>query len=151
MIKAILFLMIICSMAASYDPSGKSYIHVQALTSSPADAQTIYFGNQPKAPTTTAATNKIFIRKKCILKGAEIYCFSGTAGTNEAWSIYVRVNNTTDNLIQTVSSANAERVFSKTDFSIGLVPGDYLEIKSVNPTWSVNPLTTIMGGYLYFE
>ena len=124
---------------------------VQALTSSPTDAQTIYFGNRPIAPSTTAATNKIYIRKAGTLKIAEIYCYSGTAGTNEAWSIYVRVNNSTDYLIQTVSAAANERIFSNTGLSIPLSVGDYIEIKAVNPTWATNPLTTIFGGYVYIE
>jgi hypothetical protein len=29
--------------------------------------------------------------------------------------------------------------------------GDYVEIKSVQPTWATNPLTTTYGGYLYIE
>lgn len=124
---------------------------VQALTSSPTDAQTIYFGNIPRAPTSTAATSKIFIRKAGTIKVAEIYCQSGTAGTNEAWSIYVRVNNTTETLIATVSLATGERVWTNTGLSIAVVVGDYIEIKSVNPTWVTNPLTTIFGGYIYIE
>ena len=123
----------------------------QALTSSPTDAQTIYFGMLPKAPTSTANISKIYIRKAGTIKVAELYCYSGTAGTNESWSIYIRVNNTTDNLIATVSSATSERVFSNTGLSISVNVGDYIEIKSVNPTWATNPLTTIFGGYVYIE
>lgn len=39
-------------------------IAAQALTSSPADAQTIYFGMLPKAPTTTAGISKIYIKNR---------------------------------------------------------------------------------------
>ena len=126
-------------------------VNVQALTSSPTDSQTVYFGMLPKAPTTTAATSKIYIRKACTLKVAEIYCYSGTAGTAEAWSLYIRKNNTTDTLIATLSVSASERVFTNTTLSISLVVGDYIEIKSINPLWATNPLTTIFGGYLYFE
>lgn len=126
-------------------------INVQALTSSPADGQTVYFGTLPKAPVTAAATSKIYIRKAGTLKIAEIYCYSGTAGTNESWSVNIRVNNTTDHLIATVGTAVSERVFSKTDLSITLNAGDYIEIKSVQPTWVTNPLTCIWGGYIYIE
>jgi len=123
-------------------------IKVQALTSSPADAATIYFGMLPKAPTTTANISKVYIRQSGTITGAELYCYSGTAGTNESWSIYVRVNNTTDYLIATVAAATSERVFSNTGLSISVSAGDYIEIKSVNPTWATNPLTTIFGGYI---
>jgi hypothetical protein len=85
------------------------------------------------------------------LKVAEIYCYSGTAGTNEAWSLYVRKNNSADTLIATLNVSTSERVFSNTGLNISLVSGDYVEIKGVQPTWGTNPLTTIYGGYLYFE
>lgn len=129
--------------------SGKQYtIQVQALTSSPTDAQTIYFGNLPKAPTTTANTSKVYVRTASVIKAAEIYTYAGTGGTNESWSMYIRVNNTTDYLIATVSAATNERVFSKTDFNISLNANDYFEIKMVNPTFVTNPLTFIASGYI---
>jgi hypothetical protein len=126
-------------------------INVQALTSSPSDGATVYFGMLPKAPTTTANISKIHLRKSCTLKVANIYCYSGTAGTNEAWSLYVRKNNTTDYLIATLNVNTNERVFTNSALNISLVAGDYVEIKGVQSTWATNPLTTIYGGYLYFE
>lgn len=126
-------------------------INVQALTSSPADGATIYFGTLPKAPVTTGAISKIFIRKAGTIKHAEIYCYSGTAGSAESWSLYIRKNNTTDTLIATVAAATNERVFSNSSLSISMAVGDYFEIKAINPTWGTNPLTTIFGGYIYIE
>ncbi len=111
----------------------------------------IYFGNLPKAPVTVAATSKVYIPKTGTIKRAEIYCYSGTAGTNQAWSGYVRLNNATDTLIATLSVATNERVFSNSALSIAVVAGDYIEIKFINPTWATNPLTTIFGGYIYIE
>jgi len=126
-------------------------LFVQALTSSPADAATVYFGNLPKVPQTTANRSKVYVRKAATIKIAEIYCYSGTAGTGESWSLYLRKNNSADTLIATVASATAERVFSNTGLSIAMAAGDYFEIKSVQPTWATNPLTTIWSGYIYFE
>lgn len=126
-------------------------LSVQALTSSPTDAQTIFFGNLPKVPVTAAATSKILIRKAGTIKMAEIYCFSGTAGTSEAWVMSIRLNNTTDTQIASLSVSASERIFSNTALSIPVVAGDYIEIKCVNPTWVTNPLTTIFGGYIYIE
>ncbi len=126
-------------------------INVIALTSSPVDGQTVYFGMLPKAPVTTANISKVYIRKAGTIKIAEIYCYSGTAGTNQAWSLYIRKNNTTDYLIATLSVATNERVFSNTGLSIAVAVGDYFEIKGVQPTWTTNPLTTIYGGYVYIE
>lgn len=126
-------------------------LSVQALTSSPADGATIYFGNLPKAPVTTANISKVHIPRAGTIKVARIYCYSGTAGTAENWSGYIRLNNVTDTLIQTIGSATNERVFTNTSLSIAVVAGDYIEIKFINPTWGTNPLTTIFGGYIYIE
>lgn len=123
-------------------------INVQAITSSPTDAQTVYFGTLPKAPVTAAATSKIYVRTAGTITAAEIYCYSGTAGTNEAWSLYIRLNNTTDYLIGTLSVSASERVFTNSGLSISLAANDYFEIKSIQPTWVTNPLTTIYGGYI---
>ena len=126
-------------------------INVQALTSSPTDAQTVYFGALPKAPITTANVSKVYIPKSGILSRAEIYCYSGTAGTAESWSLYVRHNGTTDYLIAAVASATNERIFSNNALAIPVTAGDYIEIKGVQPTWATNPATTIYGGYVYIE
>ena len=126
-------------------------ISVQALTSSPADGQTVYFGMLPKAPTTSANTSKTHIREAGTITAVNIYCYSGTAGTNEAWSLYIRINNTTDHLIATVSASASERIFAKSDFAIAVNAGDYFEIKGIQPTWATNPLTTIYGGYVYIK
>jgi hypothetical protein len=133
-------------------PSPQGYaINVQALTSSPADTTPFYFGTKPAAITTTAGQNKIYIRKAGTLKIAEIYTYAGTAGTAEAVNMYVRVNNTTDYLISTLSVAASERVFTSSALSIPLAVGDYVEMKCIPPIWATNPLTFIIGGYIYIE
>jgi hypothetical protein len=126
-------------------------INVMALTSSPGDGATVYFGVLPKAPIATANVSKVYIRKAGTIKIAEIYCYSGTAGTNENWSLYIRKNNSMDTLIATLGVNTNERVFSNTNLSIAMSAGDYFEIKSVQPTWATNPLTCIYGGYVYIE
>lgn len=138
--------------AAPGGSGGLGYaINVQALTSSPADGATVYFGTLPKAPVSAAGTSKVYIRKAGTIKIAEIYCYSGTAGSNESWSLYIRKNNSADTLIATLSLSASERVFSNAALSIAVAAGDYIEIKGVQPTWGTNPLTTIYGGYIYIE
>jgi hypothetical protein len=124
---------------------------VQALTSSPADSVTVYFGSLPKAPTTTANISKVRIPKAGTIKRAFIYCYSGTAGTNESWSLNIRLNNTSDTLIKTLAVSASERIFDNDALAISVVAGDYIEIKGVQPLWATNPLTTIYGGYIYIE
>jgi hypothetical protein len=132
--------------------AGTGYaINVQALTSSPTDGQTVYFGMLPKAPTTTANISKVYVRAAGVIKRAEIYVYSGTAGTNEAWSLYIRKNNSADTLIATKNINTNERVFSNDALNIPMAAGDYFEMKGVQPTWATNPLTTIYGGYIYIE
>lgn len=127
-------------------------INVLALSSDPVDSETVYFGMNPKAPSTTAGINKIYIRKACTLVGAEIYCYSAAGGgTTENWSLYVRLNNTSDTLIATLGVNTTERVFSNAALNIALAVGDYIEIKGVQPAWTLNPRQTTYGGYLYFE
>lgn len=126
-------------------------INVQALTTTPTDAQTVYFGTMPKAPITTANVSKVYIPKSGTIKRAEIYCYSGTAGTAESWSLYVRLNNSSDTLIATLAVSASERVFSNSALSIAVSAGDYFEIKGVQPTWATNPATCIYGGYVYIE
>ncbi len=126
-------------------------LNVQALTSSPADSATNYFGQLPKAPIGTANISKVYIRKAATIKVANIYCYAGTAGTAEAWSLYIRKNNAADTLIQTNSVATNERVFLNTALNIAMATGDYFEIKMINPAWATNPLTVIFGGYIYLE
>ena len=133
------------------NPGNGYALNVQALTSSPVDSATVYFGMLPKAPTTTANISKVYIRKAGTIKIAEIYCYSGTAGTGEAWSLYIRKNNSADTLIATLSVATSERVFSNAALNISVAAGDYIEIKGVQPLWATNPATTIYGGYIYIE
>lgn len=121
---------------------------VQALTSSPTDSQTVYFGIQPRTPSTVASSCKQRININGNITGTYIYCYSGTAGTNENWVLYLRLNNLVDYVIATVGTATSERIWEKWDFNIKVVKGDYFEIKVVNPLWVTNPLTTIFGGYV---
>lgn len=126
-------------------------INVQALTSTPVDSQTVYFGMLPKAPTTTANISKVYIPRSGTIKRVEIYCYAGTAGTNETWSLYIRKNNTTDTLIKTLGVNTNERRFYNDVLNISVVAGDYIEIKGVQPLWATNPATCIYGGYIYIE
>jgi hypothetical protein len=129
--------------------AGGYAINVQALTSSPADGATVYFGMLPKAPVTVANISQIGILRAGTITSAYIEVYSGTAGSNQAWSLYIRKNNTTDYLIATLSVATNMRIFSNANLSIPMLAGDYFEIKGIQPTWNPNPATCIYGGYVY--
>jgi hypothetical protein len=117
----------------------------------PADGVTYYAGCFPKNPQSSANTARIYIRRAGIIRIAEINTYATTAGTNESWSFYVRLNDTTDYLIATISASTNERTFSNTAINITVAPGDFVEIKIVCPTWATNPSGVGAGGYLLVE
>lgn len=126
-------------------------INTQALALTPTLSTTMYFGLIPTTPTVTAAERKIYFRRAGVIEACELYSQATIAGTNENWSIYIRLNNTTDTLIQTVGAATTERVFTNASLSIAIASGDYIEIKSVNPAWVVSPTSVTFGGYISFR
>jgi hypothetical protein len=103
----------------------------------------------PRTLAGAADLSKIYFRESRTITAAEIYTQAGgTAGSNENISLYIRLNNTTDTLVQTVGAAAAERIFTNTGLSIAVVSGDYIEMKFVFPTWATPPTNFVTGGYL---
>jgi hypothetical protein len=115
------------------------------------DAATVYIGCALTAPTTTAAISRCYVPKAGSIKVAYLYARAGTAGTGEAWTCNVRLNNTTDTAIATVSSATQDRVWSNTGLNITVAVGDYIEFKCVQPTWATNPANVTYMGLFYVE
>lgn len=117
-------------------------------------SSTFYLGTFSKTAGNSgvAALNKLFIQRAGVIRVAHVYTYSGTVtGTNENISAYVRLNNTTDTLIQAVGAATAERVFVNTAINITVAAGDYVEIKLVTPAWATAPTGTSLSGYLLVE
>ena len=137
----------------NYVDANRGYsINVMATESSPVDGQTTYFGILPAPPSTTEGQSRIYIRRAGTIKIAEIYSYSVTAGSGETWGLNVRLNGTTNYPIgpnQTVASP--ERIWSNTSINIPVAPGDYIQIKSIQPDWVTNPENTTFGGYIYIE
>ncbi len=114
------------------------------------DGSTYYFGLQ-RALATTAAVTKVYIPKTGTITACYFTTYASTAGTNESISMYVRLNNTTDTLVETESVAANMRVWNNAALSISVVAGDYIELKMVCPTWATNPVMVSMGGYVFIE
>lgn len=139
---------------AAANPSWADNIYtlsVQALISNPADNQQIYFGNLPKAPTTTSGISRVYIPRDGTVIRAEIWVYSATAGSNEAWPMVFRLNNTTDTSIASLSVNTSDRRYSNTGLSIAVTTSDYFEIRMDNPAWGTNPASTIIGGYIVIK
>ena len=140
-----------CYQGAWTDCISGQYIPITMLSSTHTDAETIYFGNAAVGLNNVPNTRKIYFPKAGTIKMAKIWSYATTAGSAEAWSMYVRKKNVTDTLIQTVSLATNERSWTNNSMSISIAAGDYVEIKGVNPTWATNPTGVAYSGYLYFE
>lgn len=122
-----------------------------ASQSTTTDGQTLYWGSRLVAPSTTANRWRIYIPKAGMIKAVYVYSYAGTAGSNQAWAMYIRLNNTTDILVQSLSANTNDRVWANTGLSIAVVQGDYIEIKEVCPTWGTNPATVTRSAVIYIE
>jgi hypothetical protein len=103
------------------------------------------------APSTTANRWRIYIPKTGTIKSAYVFSYAGTAGTNENWSMNIRLNNSSDTLIQTLGANTNDRVWSNTNLNISVTQGNYIEIKEVCPTWATNPATVTRTAVIYIE
>jgi len=127
-------------------------LYVQALTSTPANNTYVYFGGLP-ATTRTIDTQKIYVRHPGYVTGAEIYSYSGTAGSAQEHNITIMKNGAAmwDNgFVGALLVSTKERVFTNKTLNGGfyIADGDYLEIRVGYGMMVTKPATTIYGGYL---
>lgn len=122
-----------------------------ASQSTTTDSQTLYWGSMLVAPSATANRWRIYIPKSGTIKAVYIYSYAGTAGSNENWSMYIRYDNTSDTLIQTLAANTNDRVWSNTGLSIAVTQGHYIEIKEIQPAWATNPATVTRAAVIYIE
>ena len=106
----------------------------------PADATTYYFGAfSETAPTTAAATRRIYIPRAGTIKTADIM-MNCAVGSNEACTLYLRKNNTTDTTLSSTVTFNASPYHELvTGLNITLSASDYIEAKLVCATFGTNP------------
>jgi len=136
--------------------SGLGYTIVAESTTgqSPIDATTYYFGSlSGTGITTNAAQRRLYIPKAGTIKACFLDFLTTTLlGTNEASSVYIRLNNTTDYLV-TAAMANdvTSAIANSTALSIAVAAGDYIEIKWVTPTWATNPTGVRHTAMIYIE
>ena len=146
---AILFIALLVAIPVSADYA----LQVQALTNSPTDGATTYISGIPTTPYSTANLTVIVIPEDGILHTAEIYDYSGTAGTAESWYYYSDVRNgaTSDELITNFTvSANSRQAWNTSLNQVATIV-DKFTFKRVNPKWATNPLTNLLYGYSYVD
>lgn len=116
------------------------------------DAATYYFGNKAAAaPATSQGQARVYVPKAGTIKAASIEGYFSTAGSDEAVSVYIRKNATTDYLIQSVGLDASLGLWQNGALNISMAAGDYFEIKVVCPTWVTNPANGRFSGSVYIE
>lgn len=120
--------------------------------STPLDSTVYYFGKGTSGVTTTQGQNPIKIPKAGSIRTCQIYaiCWSGET-SSENWSLYVRVNNTTDYLIATVGAATSQKNWDNLALNIPVSAGDYIEIKTTTPAWATNPGNVTLAGNVLIQ
>lgn len=106
----------------------------------PADAGTYYFGLLGGSAPSGADIYTIPMPLKSTIRAVVIRVDIGTVGTNEAASLYIRKNGTTDYLITTISYNVKPQTITVPNLAIPIDVGDYYSFKLVCPTWVTNPL-----------
>lgn len=108
-----------------------------------ADSTTYYFGTLPSLPPQTIATVCRFgFNKDLTITKALLICSQGVNYSNEAVSVYLREDNTTDSTITTSLNLNsvglnAAKIFTY-PLSIPVLAASYYEVKLVMPAFATN-------------
>lgn len=140
------------SLPRGYLPS---FVPVGAASVDPADGSTYCFGvlhGSGAQLITNYDRVDVELLTRCKITKAVIAMQALTViGTNEQINMYIRVNNTTDTLIASVSAATEQRKFTNSDLNILLEPTDNFVIKVAFPTWATNPTGVRFAGILCVE
>lgn len=119
-----------------------------------ADSSTYSFGaNFNAAPLTTGALNfpPMHIVKPGKVKKVFSTFISTTTGTSETSQLYLRLNNTTDYLVDNNIAMNTAYSSYNDTVNITVVEGDYLHGKLITPAWVTNPTTVRCVITIYIE
>lgn len=144
----------LASTAPTPTPTSVDYtmLYFQAASTSPTDATTRFIGATNLTPNATYGTVAFTIPQAGTITSASFNAqTSGTVGSNEAISCYLRINDTTDYLVATVSNTNANRIFVNNSMSIAVAANDTIAAKWVFPTWATNPVSLNLGGMAVLE
>jgi len=120
---------------------------------SSSDGVTLYFMSANYSSSSPNA--RVYVPKAGTIKICYFWIYLGSPGScsNEPMTCYIRLNNTTDYEIATVSTTDGGKQFVNTNLSIPVSQGDFLSLKSVNPIWQTNPSGGMNGctGIIFVE
>ena len=118
-------------------------------TSTFTDGQSLFFGSPGHSVLTAGSQRRVYMPAAGIISVAYLYGRFANGGSGEEWPLYIRLNNTTDTLVYTHNTTNADKLWSNTGLSITVAAGDYIEMKLINPSWVTNPSSGLLNGVLY--
>jgi hypothetical protein len=121
---------------------------------SPADSTAYYFGCMySQAPNSSPNLAKLPILVDGWIRRVSVFFYnSGTLGSAEASSLYVRINDSVDYLVSAVVKNDASTgQFTTYDLSIPVAKGDTFEFKWVTPAWATNPTNVRIAGFVYID
>ena len=117
---------------------------------SPLDATTYYFvsGRLFTDFTARSTSGNIRVPVACtITKAYAIFSVTGTLGSNQNCTLFLRKNNTTNTNISTTIQLTSSTVsVNNTGLSISMSAGDYFNWGFTTPTWTTNPTNVSFTG-----
>ena len=132
--------------------SNKGYaISLGAQSTNLAANSTYYLGVPQLTVTGTAAIRRVYIPQSGTIKGGQIYMRTTSATSTENWTISIRLNNTSNTTFATVGNNSIDKIFGTTGLSIAVVAGDYIEITTTTPAWSVAAGATFIYGSIFIQ
>lgn len=144
----------LASTAPTPTPTSVDYamLYFQSLSFNPTDATTRYVGATNLTPSAAISLVAFTIPQAGTITSSSIaFVAASTTGSSEAISCYLRINDTTDYLVATVSAATANRTFVNNSMSIAVAANDTIALKWVFPTWVTNPAGVTIGGIAVME
>lgn len=118
---------------------------------SPADATNYYVGAISQITGTTADINRIYIPKSGIVKAVYVYFHNGSAASNEASTVYLKINSTILVNLGSIQNNSTSAFVGNTSLSTSVSQGDYIEIKWTTPNWTTNPANVSISYVVYIE
>ena len=112
---------------------------------------TYYFGVPQLTVTGTTAIRRVYIPQTGTIIGGQIYARATSATSTQTWTLSIRLNNTTNTTFASTANNSLDKVFSATGLSIAVVAGDYIEITTTTPAWSVSPGATFIYGSIFIQ
>lgn len=116
--------------------------------SSNPNSTTTYYTGAADFFTTVAGASKLYMPYNGVITGANLILYASGAGTAEDWTFNIRLNNSTDYIIDTVGSTTIPRVWHNVNLNIPVKTTDFIELKTTTPNW-VTPPTSIKSNCMY--